>query len=144
MRTLPVSKAATELGLEESLILALLRLCSGRGGPLIHVMALLLGLASSHMDLMACPIMLSNQTLRFSLKVSGCRPLFSFLCYNYTNATSFHPKTYHESLEEVTAERASEVTRVDTEFLKHLRRRNSSTIRLREAVKLLRSFYPTF
>lgn len=45
MRTLPVSKAATELGLEESLILALLRLCSGRGGPLIHVMALLLGLS---------------------------------------------------------------------------------------------------
>lgn len=62
MRTLPVSKAATELELEGSLILAPLRLCSGLGGPLIHVMALLLGLKSSHMDLMACPIMLANQT----------------------------------------------------------------------------------
>lgn len=57
MRTLPVSKAAAELGLEEILILAPPRLCSGLGGPLIHVMALLLGLKSSHMDLMACPIM---------------------------------------------------------------------------------------
>lgn len=61
MRTLPVSKAATELGLEESLS-APLRLCSGPGGPLIHVMALLLGLKSSHMDLMAYPIMRQSNT----------------------------------------------------------------------------------
>lgn len=140
MRTLPVSKAATELGLEESLIFAPLRLCSGRGGPLIHVVALLLGLKSSLMDLMACPIMLSNQTLRFPLKLHGCRTLFSFICCNYTSTSLFHPKMYHTSLEEVTTERASEVTRVDAEFLKH----RGSTIRLQEAVKLVKSFYPTF
>lgn len=119
MRTLPVSKAATELGLEESLILALLRLCSGRGGPLIHVMALLLGLKSSHMDLMVYPIMLSNQTLHFSLKLYGCRTPFSFICCNYTSTASFHRKMYHTSLEKVITERASKVTRVDAEFLKH-------------------------
>lgn len=116
MRTLPVSKAATELGLEESLILALLRLWSGRGRPLIHVMALLLGLKSSHMDLMVYPIMLSNQTLHFSLKL---RTPFSFICCNYTSTASFHPKMYHTSLEKVITERASKVTRVDAEFLKH-------------------------
>lgn len=85
MRTLPVSKATTERGLEESIILASLRLCSGRGGPLIHVMAFLLGLKSSHMDPMAFPLMLSNQTLHFSLKLYGCRTLFSFIFCNYTS-----------------------------------------------------------
>lgn len=122
MRTLPVRKAATELGLEESLILAPLRLCSGRGGPLIHVMALLLGLKTSRMDLMACLIMLTNETLHFSLKLDDCRALFSlfsFTCYNYTSTASFHPKMYHTSLEEATIERASEVTGVDAGFLKH-------------------------
>ena len=83
MRTLPVSKAATELGLEDSLILAPLSLCSGLGGPLIHVLTLLLGLKSSHMDLICCPIMLSNQALHFSLKLFGCSSLFSFIFCNY-------------------------------------------------------------
>lgn len=91
MRTLPVSKAATELELEGSLILAPLRLCSGLGGPLIHVMALLLGLKSSHMDLMALSCSPIKQ-MHFSLRLYGCRTLFSFICYNYTSAASFHPK----------------------------------------------------
>lgn len=95
MRTLPVSKAATELGLEESLILASLRLCSGRGGPLIHVMALLLGLKSSHMDPMVFPLMLFNQTQHFSLKLYGCRALFNFIRCNYTSTASLNRKMYN-------------------------------------------------